>query len=169
MKSKDLELDIEEFDDDSIQEGDEMERWVSAACIEEDDVETPAFTFRTVILGVSWGIFLAVGNTIFSYRNNPFVIPTNLVLLMAYPMGVFLAATLPKTTICGINLNPGPFSVKEHGLILILSGSAGGQPYGVDNVVSQHYNIYFGDRTINFWNSLPWILSTQFIGYGIGI
>ena len=53
---------------------------------------------------------------------NIFVIPPALVLLMAYPMGVFMASVLPKSTIYGIDLNPGPFTVKEHALIYIIAG-----------------------------------------------
>ncbi len=80
-------------------------------------------------------------------------------------MGVFLAAVLPKKTVFGVDLNPGPFSVKEHALIYIFAQSAGTSPYGIDNVVGQKFKLFMGNDTINFWNSLPWIMGTQFIGY----
>ena len=145
----------------------EIEIWVASVTTNTDDPNTPAFTIRTVFIGLLWGMFLAVSNTIFTFRQNYFVIPGTLALLLGYPMGTFLAKVLPKTTIFGVDLNPGPFSVKEHALIYILAQSAGTSPYGIDNVVGQKFVRFMGNTSINFWNSLPWILGTQFIGYGL--
>ncbi|KAJ3339605.1 hypothetical protein HDU91_000990, partial [Kappamyces sp. JEL0680] len=140
----------------------ENDVWIAAAVTKEDNPDTPALTFRTLFLGIIWAIFLAIANAIFSFRTNYFIIPSTLALLLAYPMGLFLAAVLPR----GI-LNPGPFSVKEHALIYIIANAAGGLPYGVDNVIVQAYPSLINNQSINFLNSLPWVLSTQFIGYGV--
>ena len=102
-----------------------------------DDPHTPAFTFRSVLLGSFWGVLLACANILFSFRTNAFSVPTGMAQLLSYPMGIFLAYILPR----GI-LNPGPFSIKEHVLIYIIAGSAGGLPYGVDNVIG-NYNLQF--------------------------
>ncbi|KAJ3306357.1 hypothetical protein HDV03_005324 [Kappamyces sp. JEL0829] len=128
----------------------------------EDDLNTPAFTIRAVFLGVLWAIVLATANTIGSFRANPFILPSNLASILSYPMGIFLAAVLPDF---GIGLNPGPFSVKEHVLVYIIAGSAGGQPYGLLNVVGQR--LFFGDNNVTVFNSLLWVLATQMTGYGI--
>ncbi|KAJ3367213.1 hypothetical protein HDU91_001606 [Kappamyces sp. JEL0680] len=147
---------------------DENQIWVNSAVKQTDDPNTPAMTGRTIFLGCSWAIFYAVANALFSFRANPFVLPIALATLMTYPMGLFLAKVLPDISVFGLfSLNPGPFSVKEHALIILLASAAGGAPYGIDNVVGQRYSAFLGDRSITFFNSLPWILSTQFIGYGL--
>ncbi len=127
-----------------------------------DDPDISSITFRTLFLGIIWAVFLSISNALFSFRNNAFIIPSSLALLLSYPMGTFLASVLPS----GI-LNPGPFTVKEHALIVVIASAAGGLPYGVDNVVTQRWERWMGDRSITIFNSLPWVLSTQFIGYGI--
>lgn len=77
-------------------------------------------------------------------------------------MGIFMASTLPRGF-----LNPGPFTVKEHVLIFIIAGAAGGLPYGVDNVVGQYASTYMADPAVNIWNSLAWVAVSQMAGYGI--
>ncbi|KAJ3310940.1 hypothetical protein HDV04_004546 [Boothiomyces sp. JEL0838] len=170
-KKADLAVDIEkhdlDLDDAELADAELANDWIEAVVMKEDDPNTPALTIRTLVLGTIWAIFLALANCLFTFRANPFVIPNALATLLAYPMGVFLAAVLPDVEIFGHSLNPGPFTVKEHALITIIASSAGGQPYGVDNVVGQHWDQFVGDRSITFWNSLPWILATQFIGYGV--
>lgn len=81
-------------------------------------------------------------------------------------MGVFMAAILPRRAMGGF-LNPGPFSVKEHVLIYIIAGSAGGLPYGVDNVIGQYAEPFMADRRVNIWNSLAWVAVSQLVGYGV--
>ncbi|KAI8903160.1 OPT oligopeptide transporter protein-domain-containing protein [Gorgonomyces haynaldii] len=138
------------------------EEYTKALTPQTDDPNTPAFTFRAVFLGCLWAVFLAVANVLFSFRTNPFVIPTGLAQLLSYPMGVFLAWILPKGF-----LNPGPFSIKEHVLIFIIAGSAGGLPYGVDNVVMQHGKSFINDPAVNMGNSLAFVTASQLIGYGL--
>ena len=141
--------------------------WTHGVVSMTDDPSTPAFTFRTVFLGCLWALGLGLASGILSFRANPPTIPGAMVILLAYPMGVFLAAVLPKATIFGIELNPGKFTVKEHALISVIANSANGLPFGVDNVVGQKWDMYMGDSSITFWNSLPWVFSTQMIGFGI--
>lgn len=152
---------------DSVNVEDEVQVWVDSVVTKTDDPSTPAFTIRAVFQGIVWAVFLAVANALFSFRANPFAVPTQLALLLSYPIGIFMERTLPKIHIFGAPLNPGPFTVKEHALIYIIAGSAGGSPYGIDNVVAQKFKMFMNNSTITFWNSLPWILGTQFIGYGV--
>eukprot|EP00842_Homolaphlyctis_polyrhiza_P002881 jgi/Hompol1/3594/HPOL_006670-RA len=115
-----------------------------------------------VFLGTIWAIGLGLINGIFSFRTNPFTIPGSVVVLLSYPMGVFLARVIPR----GI-LNPGPFTIKEHVLVYIIANAAGGQPYGIDNVVAQYMDYFLGDKKVNFWNSLFFIITTQMVGFGL--
>jgi OPT oligopeptide transporter protein len=58
---------------------------------QDNDPNTPAFTFRAVLLGCIWAVFLAYVNVLFSFRANSFSIPTGLAQLLSYPMGIALA------------------------------------------------------------------------------
>jgi hypothetical protein len=44
--------------------------------------------------------------------------------------------------------------VKKHVIIFIIAGSAGGLPYGVDNVVSQYAEPLMNDKDVNIYNAL---------------
>jgi hypothetical protein len=147
----------------SLLDADNAESVTAAMTPQTDDPNTPALTFRAVFLGTIWAIFLATCNVLFSFRTNAFYIPTGLAQLMSYPMGIFLAWILPK----GGWLNPGPFSIKEHVLIYIIAGAAGGTPYGLDNVIGQYSKHLMGDSSITVWSGLAWVFGTQMIGYGV--
>ncbi|KAI8899053.1 OPT oligopeptide transporter protein-domain-containing protein [Globomyces pollinis-pini] len=136
--------------------------WTKGIVSLEDNINTPAFSFRVIFLGMFWGLLLGFCSTLFQFRASPFIIPSSIVILLSYPMGIFLERVLPAGP-----LNPGPFSIKELALIYIMGASAGGQPYGLSNVIGQRWKIFMGDQSITFFNSLPWVLSTQMVGYGV--
>ncbi|KAJ3258762.1 hypothetical protein HK103_003356 [Boothiomyces macroporosus] len=133
--------------------------------LEEDDRNIPTLTIRSVLIGTVFAILLGFVNIVASFRNNSFVVPVSLVNILAYPIGIFLASVLPNVKLFGVSLNPGSFSVKEHVIINIVAGAAGGKPYGLNNVIAQR--LIFNDHGVNFWNSLAWVLMTQMVGYGI--
>ncbi|KAH6592374.1 hypothetical protein BASA61_004563 [Batrachochytrium salamandrivorans] len=83
-------------------------------------------------------------------------------LFSATPLGIFFASVLPR----GI-LNPGPFTIKEHVLVYMIASAAGGQPYGVENVIGQKFDKFMGDADVTFWNSVLFVITTQMIGYGL--
>jgi hypothetical protein len=100
-------------------------------------------------------------------------------------MGIFLEKTLPIGFFNpgNISLILGPFTVKEHVLIYVIAGSAGGLPWVIsilltlralvqmflirDNVVVQYAKPYMDDTRINFWNSIAWVAVSQLVGYGV--
>jgi hypothetical protein len=90
-----------------------------------DDPKLPSFTFRVLVIGSLWNVFLAVSNGIFSFRTSDFGIPGIVATLLSYPMGIFLSRVLPrrKINIFGWywELNDGDFSVKEHVLIYVIA------------------------------------------------
>lgn len=76
--------------------------------------------------------------------------------LVAYPMGRFMAWTLPLADVdvptwvpliggSSYSLNPGPFGIKEHALIAIMASVSNVQAYGLQaSVASQiYYKIEF--------------------------
>lgn len=114
---------------------------------------------------------VSIFNALFTLRYPNIWIPTNVVQLLAYPLGAGWAALMPcrDISLFGIkaHLNPGPFNVKEHVLIVVMANAAvgGGAGYFVDTVVSiqKFYKISgFG------WGfNILFALSTQCAGFGL--
>lgn len=79
----------------------------------------PASTVRAWILGMIWSIILPSINQFFFFRF-PSVEVTGIVAqLITYPIGRAAAAYLPRWNVFGLELNPGPFTIKEHVLITV--------------------------------------------------
>lgn len=85
--------------------------------------------------------------------------------LLSFPAGRALAFILPNRKVFGIELNPGPFTIKEHVLATIM-GSVGAQSaYATDIIAVQR--VYYNTQ----WNfSYQWfvVMSTQLIGFSLG-
>ncbi|KAH6579992.1 hypothetical protein BASA61_009980 [Batrachochytrium salamandrivorans] len=105
-----------------------------------DDPSAPSMSVRMIFLGTIFALLLGLMNGIFSFRTNSFAISSNIAAILSYPLGIFFAAVLPR----GI-LNPGPFTIKEHVLVYMIAGAAGGAPYGVENVIGQKFDKFMGD------------------------
>ena len=54
-------------------------------------------------------------------------------LLVAYPIGKAWARYLPKVSLFGMSLNPGPFTIKEHVIITIMASVNDGAAYAVSD------------------------------------
>jgi hypothetical protein len=114
-------------------------------------------------------------NVFFNFRQpSPQLAPTVL-LLLSYPLGKFAAYTLPITTYrlpsalpfiggATFSLNPGPWNIKEHVLVFIMSNVAVNAPYAMNAIVVA--DIYYGVHT-DYGFSLILILATQLTGFGI--
>lgn len=98
---------------------------VRAAVSNVDDPSMPVMTFRAWTLGLFFTIVIPGVNQLLSYRFPTVTITSFVAQLLAYPMGCFLARILPekvfKTPFGSFTLNPGPFNVKEHTIITIMS------------------------------------------------
>ncbi|KAJ3268241.1 hypothetical protein HDV01_003237 [Terramyces sp. JEL0728] len=169
IKNLDVEGQLEDFElDDKDAEkalGDLALDFTSGIVSTDDDPTQHAMTLRALVISTVFAIPLAFVNTIGSFRNNPFAIPSTIANILAYPIGVFFAAILPDVSLFGIRLNPGPFNLKEHVIINTIVSAAASQPYGIDNVVAQ--KLIFGDDSVNMANSFLFIFFTQFLGYGL--
>ncbi|KAE9404412.1 OPT oligopeptide transporter [Gymnopus androsaceus JB14] len=136
---------------------------VRCAVSNTDDPLMPVSTLRAWILGLIWSLILPAINQFFFFRF-PSVEVTGIVAqLISYPIGRAAAAYLPRWNIFGVELNPGPFTIKEHVLITATVGSS--SAYGTDIIAVQRvlYN-----QSYSF--SYQWFLtmSTQLIGFSIG-
>ncbi len=68
------------------QEEQEHDEWSSAVVPTTDNPEISSFTWRVLVIGLIWSTFLSISNTIFSFRNNPFSIPSTIAVLLSFPM-----------------------------------------------------------------------------------
>lgn len=62
------------------------------------------------------------------------------------------------------SLNPGPWNIKEHGLVFIMGNVAISSPYAINAIVVSeiYYNQIWG-----YWFSLVLVLATQLTGFGL--
>ncbi|KAJ3368645.1 hypothetical protein GGF31_006207 [Allomyces arbusculus] len=135
----------------------------------KDDTSTPSLTFRVWVLGLLFACLLGAMNQLFTFRTTVFQVSSYVAVLLAYPLGVLMAATIPAVQVNlgplgGFNLNPGPFSVKEHVLIGIFGSTGASGIYGTDNLVVQKvfYELDIGP----FW-SIVFLLASSTLGFGI--
>ncbi|KAL6553358.1 oligopeptide transporter [Orobanche gracilis] len=134
-----------------------------------DDPSLPVLTFRTWFLGLTSCVLLAFVNQFFSYRQNPVFLSATIAQIITLPIGRFMARVLPTTvfrvpfTKWSFSLNPGPFNIKEHVLILLFAGTGASGVYavGIINIVKAFYR-----HPIN--PVAAWLLAqtTQLLGYG---
>ncbi|KAJ7461293.1 OPT oligopeptide transporter protein-domain-containing protein [Mycena galericulata] len=119
----------------------------------------PCNTFRAWFFGLIWAIIISGLNQFFFFRFPSVTITAIVAQLLSFPFGRAAAAWVPNWRIFGVRLNPGPFSVKEHVLANVASGSA----YATVAVQRVYYQ-----QTYNF--SYQWfvVMSTQLIGFSIG-
>lgn len=104
---------------------------VRAAVANTDDVDMPASTLRSWVIGLlfaivvpgislfplrfSWHSFYFLGlNQFFFFRFPSITILTIASQLIIFPIGRLWASVMPNKKIYGVSINPGPFTVKEH-------------------------------------------------------
>jgi uncharacterized oligopeptide transporter (OPT) family protein len=156
--------------DNEDTEEDESYNYISNIVPEYDDPCTLTITFRSLFLGTLFNILLATCNSILAFRTSPFVIPSSVAVLLSYPFAIFLSKCIPKSfRLFSIELNPGPFTIKEHVIISIIASAGGGVAYGVDNVVVQKFSKFMGNSQVNLWNSLAFVMSVQLVGFGMAV
>lgn len=179
------------FDFDTLGEEEEDSPFpeVRASVSNIDDPEMPAMTLRMWLIGLTLclissyvssyaqplpadvPVFRAL-NVYYTFRNPaPSVAPLALVLI-AYPIGKFLAFVIPTTTyrlprwLGGVefSLNPGPWNIKEHVLVYIMANVAVTPPYALNAIVV--LQIYYG-ISYGFGFDITLVLATQLTGFGL--
>lgn len=141
------------------------------AVVRNYDVDVPVSTIRAWTIGLVLATVVSGVNALFILRYPIINIGPYVVQLIAYPLGVGWAKTMPnrQLSLFGMkaNLNPGPFNVKEHVIIVAMANAAfgGGTGYFVDTVVSlqKFYNI----STFGWGFNILFALSTQCLGFGL--
>lgn len=158
----------EDGDEGEEEEGVTIEE-VKLTVPETDDPTLPTLTIRTWTLGLLLCVFLAFVNQFFVFRSSPLTISAIAAQVASLFLGRFMAATLPDKTVCGVQLNPGPFNIKEHVLITMFAQAGGGlkgsTAKAVDTVALIKLPAFF-NRDISLIAAVLLLISTQILGYG---
>ncbi|KAI1798991.1 small oligopeptide transporter [Daldinia bambusicola] len=140
------------------------------AAVRNTDGGEVSCTVRAWILGM---IFVTLGsglNMLLSMRSPMVNFPALVVVLLVYPVGSLWAKFMPtrvfKTFGQEWTLNPGPFNIKEHVVVTIMSNVSISYAYSTDALLALQgkpfYNLNLG------WGfSLMFTLSSQLIGISL--
>ncbi|KAJ2624053.1 hypothetical protein GGI25_001351 [Coemansia spiralis] len=141
---------------------------VRTAVSNTDDSTMPSMTFRSHVLGIFFVCLISFVNQFYWERDNPIALNLLIVQLLCYPMGVGMAWLLPKKTWSCFGykwtMNPGPFTIKEHVLISLMSNASAYMALTVDvfAVLRLYYNPSF-----SLWTALMLLLSGQLFAYSL--
>ncbi|KAF5343654.1 hypothetical protein D9758_014690 [Tetrapyrgos nigripes] len=174
LKNEQLEAVEPDFDDPNIDQTDALEGVleddspypeVRSAVANTDDPTIPCSTFRAWVIGLVGAIVIPGLNQFFFFRFPSVTLTTLVAQLLAYPIGRAWAKVIPNVTVCGVALNPGPFSIKEHVLVTIMASVGAMSAYATDLIAVQR--VYY-NQTYNFSYQWMVVMSTQLIGFSIG-
>lgn len=127
-------------------------------------------TFRAWCIGLLLTTIGSALNMLFSMRKPYIVIPSYVAQVVAYPIGLLWQVTMPHKTIklgkLSINLNPGPFSKKEHTISVIMANASfgGGAAYATDVLLAQRA---FYHQRFDWAFEIFMCISTQMLGFGL--
>ncbi|KAI9457240.1 OPT oligopeptide transporter [Lactarius psammicola] len=138
---------------------------VRSAVANTDDPTMPSSTLRAWVIGIIWAIIIPAINQFFFFRYPSVFISSIIPLLVSFPIGKALARYVPNVTVFGVELNPGPFTIKEHVIITIMASVGSGPAYATDIVAVQKV---FYNQNPSFVYQWLLVMSTQLIGYSIG-
>lgn len=142
------------------------------AAVRNYDVDVPCNTVRAWVIGMVMTTIGSGLNMLFSMRSPSLTITSIVAQLITYPMGVGWSWIMPDRQITffggrvNFNLNPGPFNMKEHALIVLMANAAygGGAGYFTD-ILQAQVGFYKFDWGWGFAVLLAF--TTQCVGFGL--
>ncbi|KAH6897285.1 OPT oligopeptide transporter protein-domain-containing protein [Thelonectria olida] len=137
------------------------------AAVKNYDEDLPCNTVRAWTIGLLLVVFGASMNTLFSLRQPSISVGALIAQIIAWPMGHGWAKWFPESvSIFGrrISLNPGPFNVKEHAIIVVMASVSFSVAYATDIILAQ---VIFYKQNFGIPFQLLLTISTQSLGYGI--
>ncbi|KAK5664118.1 hypothetical protein OQA88_333 [Cercophora sp. LCS_1] len=141
---------------------------VRAAVRPTDDPSLPCNTVRAWTIGLSLIFLGASMNTLFSLRSPSISLGALIAQVIAWPIGHGWARVMPdrQFTTFGItwSLNPGPFNIKEHAIIVVMASVSFSVAYATDIILAQ---VVFYKQDFGILFQLLLTISTQSLGYGI--
>ncbi|KDQ54237.1 hypothetical protein JAAARDRAFT_402902 [Jaapia argillacea MUCL 33604] len=128
----------------------------------QDDPTEPAFTFRMLLLGFGLSAFGSVLAQIYYFKPQTVSVATLFLLLVSYFLGNFMAWCIPRKGFLRY-LNPGPFNIKEHTAIIIMSSTAAVSATASEIIAVD--NLYY-NNVLNPALAIFMLFSSQLLGYG---
>ncbi|PSR83037.1 hypothetical protein PHLCEN_2v5841 [Hermanssonia centrifuga] len=104
-----------------------------------DEPELQSLTFRTFFLGLGFSAFGAVLAQIYYFKPQTLLVSTLFLLVISYWFGTVWHMALPSHGIFKW-INPGPFNIKEHVAIIIMSSTAAGSATAIQVISVQDYD-----------------------------
>ncbi|CAK7568032.1 MAG: hypothetical protein SEPTF4163_006011 [Sporothrix epigloea] len=157
---------------------------VRAVVSNRDDPNQHSSTIRAWVIGLTFSVLLSFSNQLFSIRYPAITLGSNVVQLLAFPIGKAWEKSMPNWSIAlpailvgreavgtpagRLSLNPGVFNRKEHMLITIMASVSINTPY-TDNIIWIQYLKQYFDQSFagQFGYQILMALSTNLIGYGL--
>jgi len=139
---------------------------VRSAVANTDDPSMPVSTFRAWVLGIFWAILLPGMNQLFYFRYPSVSIGGFVAQLLVFPVGRLWARFCPCITVCGVELNPGPFNIKEHVLVTVMATVGAPYAYATDIIAVQ--KVFYHQNNSSFIYRWLLVTSTQLIGFSMG-
>lgn len=138
---------------------------VRSAVANFDDPSMPASTLRAWVLGLVWAIILPGVNQFYYFRYPSIAVGGLVAQLLTFPLGRLWDRFMPRVTVFGISVNPGPFTIKEHVLVTIMANVGAPSAYATDVIAVQRVMYH---QQFSFMYQWMLVMSTQLIGFSIG-
>ncbi|KAI1810965.1 OPT oligopeptide transporter protein-domain-containing protein [Poronia punctata] len=138
------------------------------AAVRNFDEDLPCNTIRAWTIGLSLTIFGAGVNTLFSLRAPIIGVGPLVAQIIAWVMGRAWAAVVPDKQInlfgTKCDLNPGPFNMKEHAVVMVMASVAFGVAYATDVILAQ---LAFYKQDFGLVFQVLIVISSQSLGFGM--
>ncbi|KAI0345292.1 OPT oligopeptide transporter [Trametopsis cervina] len=128
----------------------------------KDDPDLPSLTFRTFFLGLGFSAFGAVLAQIYYFKPQTLSVSQLFLLVLTYWIGNGMHIALPSKGIFRW-INPGPFNIKEHVAIIIMSSTAAGSATAIQVISVQ--DLYYNNK-MNPGIAIFTLIGSQLLGYG---
>ncbi|CAL1705639.1 unnamed protein product [Somion occarium] len=127
-----------------------------------DDPELKAVTFRTIFLGLGFSAFGAVLAQIYYFKPQTLSVSTLFLLVLSYWFGNAMHMLIPDKGVFRW-FNPGPFNIKEHVAIIIMSSTAANSATAIQVISVQ--DLYYNNK-MNAGIAIFTLIGSQLLGYG---
>ncbi|KAG9008887.1 hypothetical protein FRB90_008680, partial [Tulasnella sp. 427] len=141
------------------------------ACVSNtDDPDMPVMTLRMWSVGLTFSVMGGCMNLFLSLRYPSIWLSNAILVVVSFVTGKvlerimpirlwFIPSWIPLVGDRSICLNPGPFNIKEHGLICMMASNCINTPYGLHMVLTarKHYNLLLGPGP----SGLIWLVRTK--------
>ena len=144
------------------------------ACVSNiDDPHMPVVTFRSVFLGILLSMIGGGINMFFTFRYPAPSLTPMVMQIIAFPLGRFLAFTLPIHTFYlpswlggySFTFNPGFFNIKEHTVITIMLNVTMLLAYALNFTVAYESPAFYGKKPDRVFEVF-FTVASQVIGFG---